>query len=179
MPAKEIKELRVSGKLDEAYTLAKKELDEAMSRLVSPDEGSDLPSSVHSNLLWAKRNISWVFHEFLKVNCSPEKFDAFLKSLNAIKDLQLPPEETMLFDSLAWQVGKMCFALLKEQTCDINRILKLLEPVKLFHFTKPSEGYSFLFKAFHKAFKDSDHYLQFVEWWDLNNFRPEDSSAWK
>ena len=174
MPAKEIKELRVSGKLDEAYTLAKKELDEAMSRLVSPDGGSDLPSSVNSNLLWAKRNISWVFHEFLKVNCSSEKYDAFLKSLVAIKDLQLPAEETMLFDSVSWQVGKMCYGLLKSQTPDINKILSLFELIKLFHFTKPSESYSFLFKALHKALKDNDNYLQFVAWWDLKNFRPED-----
>lgn len=45
---------------------------------------------------------------------------------------------------------------------------------KEFHFSKPSEGYSFLFKAFHKAFKADSIYLDFADWWDFRNFRNED-----
>ena len=74
MPAKEIKELRQSGKLDEALLLAQSELDS------SPDN------------IWAKRNISWVYYEYLKQNNSPEQIDVFIHWLNEIEKLQLPSE---------------------------------------------------------------------------------------
>lgn len=38
MPAKEIKELRKAGKLEEAYTLAKSELDIAMSKFTFAED---------------------------------------------------------------------------------------------------------------------------------------------
>ena len=89
MPAKEIKELRQVGKLEEALNLAKAELQ------AEPDN------------IWPKRNISWVYYDFLKQNSSPEHFDEFISWLNEIKNLQLPVEEKMLFEQLCWQIGKM------------------------------------------------------------------------
>ena len=70
MPAKEIKELRQSGKLEEALNLAKAEVD------AEPDN------------IWPKRNISWVYYDYLKQNGSPEHFDSFISWLNEIKNLQ-------------------------------------------------------------------------------------------
>ena len=52
MPASEIKELRKSGQLEEALEMAQNELN------LTPDN------------IWAKRNISWVYYEFLKANAS-------------------------------------------------------------------------------------------------------------
>jgi hypothetical protein len=75
MPAKEIKELRQAGKIEEALNMAKAELE------------SD-PENI-----WAKRNISWVFYEYLKQNNLVEHFDTFIFWLNEIKKLQLPIEE--------------------------------------------------------------------------------------
>ena len=88
MPAKEIKELRETGKIEEALNMAKAEL------LAEP------------NNIWAKRNISWVFYEYLKQSESPEQFDAFLLWLTEIKNLQLPKEEKMLFSWLQKPVWK-------------------------------------------------------------------------
>ncbi len=70
MPAKEIKELRQAGKLDEALNLAKAELE------AEPDN------------IWPKRNISWVYYDYLKLNGTPEHFDTFISWLNEIKNLQ-------------------------------------------------------------------------------------------
>jgi len=156
MPAKEIKELRQAGKLEEALNLAKAELQ------AEPDN------------IWPKRNISWVYYDFLKQNGSPEHFDAFISWLNEIKNLQLPVEEKMLFEQLCWQVGKMAFSLLKTTPVDLHKGIRLFEAIESFHFPKPAEGYSFLFKALHKALKETDRYIHFADWWDFKNFMPED-----
>ena len=94
MPAKEIKELRQAGKLEEALNLAKVELD------------------AEPNNIWAKRNISWVYYDYLKQASSPENFDSFIRWSNEIRTLQLPVEEKILFEQLSWQIGKMIFGLL-------------------------------------------------------------------
>lgn len=156
MPAKEIKELRQAGRLEEALTMAKAEL------LADPDN------------IWPKRNISWVYYEYVKKNASPEQFNEFIKWLSEIKELNLPSEEKMLFDNAAWQIGKMIFNLAKQEHSEVQKCLKVFELIQSFHFTKPSEAYSFLFKAFHKALKENDRYISFCEWWDIKNFRPED-----
>lgn len=156
MPAKEIKELRQSGKLDEALLLAQSELDAA------PDN------------IWAKRNISWVYYEYLKQNNSPEQIDVFINWLNEIEKLQLPSEEQMLFGQLSWQIGKLTFSYLKSNPQGHSKCVQLFEAAQGFHFAKPSEGYSYLFKAFHKSFKENDFYIKFADWWDLQNFMPSD-----
>jgi hypothetical protein len=156
MPAKEIKELRQSGKLEEALSLAKSELQD------DPDN------------IWSKRNISWVYYDYLKQNTSADQFDTFLTWLNEICNLQLPAEEKMLYEQLGWQIGKMTFAIIKANPDDIQKIVQLFNDVQSIQFAKPSQGYTFLFKAFHKALKDTSGYLDFADWWDFQNFMPED-----
>ncbi len=156
MPSKEIKELRQAGKLDEALELANNEL------MAQPDN------------IWCKRNLSWVLYEFVKINTDKQHFDEFIKWLNEIKGLNLPQDETMLFENLSWQVGKMVFNLMKTNSPDFDKLTMVFEAVKTFQFPKPSEAYSFLFKAFHKAFKDSNQYIEFADWWNLENFREQD-----
>jgi hypothetical protein len=154
MPAKEIKQLRQEGKFEEALNMAKAELQ------------AD-PSNI-----WAKRNISWVYYDYLKQNSLPEQFDSFMTWLDELKNLQLPADEKMLFEQLCWQIGKMAFNLLKIVPVDTNKGIKLFETIHSFHFPAPSDGYSFLFKALHKFLKDTDKYIQFADWWDFKYFMP-------
>jgi hypothetical protein len=156
MPAKEIKELRKVGKLEEALQMATTELQ------AEPEN------------IWAKRNISWVYYDHLKQNSSHEHFGSFINWLIAIKDLQLPNDETMLLDQVCWQTGKLVFSLLKPELIDHQKIIVLFETIQPIHFPKPSEGYSFLFKAFHKALKNTDRYVEFADWWGFENFEPKD-----
>jgi hypothetical protein len=157
MPSKEIKELRQSGKLKEAYEMAKQELD------------SD-PTNI-----WSKRNISWVYYEFLKQNCSATKFNDFLETLKSIKALELSVSETMLADSVCWQVGKIVFSLMNQLPNESAfKAKKIFEEILDLPFTRPSDGFSFLFKAFQKVFKDQDVYIRFADWWNFTNVRPED-----
>jgi len=156
MPAKEIKELRQSGRLEEALEMAKFEFE------ANPEN------------IWTKRNLSWVYYEYLKVNASTESFEDFVFWLNQLVDLQLPEDEKMLFDSLSFRIGKLLFALTKEEPIPVQKIKQLADLIRGFHFTKPSDGYSFLLKGFHKGFKDSGYYLDFIDWWGLENISEQD-----
>lgn len=156
MPAKEIKELRQSGKLEEALIMAKAELE------VQPDN------------IWGKRNISWVYYDYLKQNVASVDLEAFISHLTDIKNLELPAEEKMLFDNLSWQIGSIIFKTMGTADFQHSKLIQLIEISQSFEYTKPSEGYSFLFKAFHKALKIDDKYLQFADWWNFENFREED-----
>jgi len=156
MPASEIKALRKSGQLEKALEMAQNELN------LTPDN------------IWAKRNISWVYYEFLKANATSENFDAFCNYLNLLKDLNLPEDEHMIFDNASYQIGKLIFAIQKMEHPDYHRINQVFDMIKSFHFTKPSEGYSFLYKAFHKGYKNWSRYIEFADWWGFEQFSEND-----
>lgn len=152
----DINKMRKSGNLDEALQMANQAL------VAEPDN------------IWNKRAAAWVYHEYLKKNNSANHYEAFIENLTKIKELQLPEEEKMLFDSCAWQTGKIIFALLNEKNFEINKIDQLFATIKDFNFTKPSDAYSFLFKAFLKVHQNWSSFLEFADWWDFDNFQSTD-----
>lgn len=156
MGSKEIKELRKSGKLEEALDLAKTELQ------ADPEN------------IWSKRNISWVYYEYLKKSVASDDIREFCYWLDETVALELDKTETLFFDQLSWQVGKILFVAFKKMPFDIQSVLKILRTIQVFTFSAPSEGYSFLFKAFHKCLKDSQYYLEFADWWNIENFSDGD-----
>ena len=80
----------------------------------------------------------------------------------------------MIFDNSAWQVGSILFAINKTEPIDYVKINELFIIIREFHFSKPSEAYSFLYKAFHKAHQTWSRYIEFADWWGFDNFRSED-----
>ena len=152
----EVKELRKAGKIDEALRMAKQDLEN------EPDD------------IWNKRSIAWVYYVILKSNASLYKYSEFSNYLKQIRDLNLPEDEKMIFDTVAFQVGKLIFEIQKVDPVDYNRINEVFEIIKDFSFTKPSEAYSFIYKAFHKGYRNWTKYLDFADWWDFENFLPQD-----
>lgn len=156
MSFKEIKELRQAGKLDEALQLAIQALESE-------------PYNI-----WNKRAAALVYYDYLKKNAQPESFEAFKENLIKIKNLQLPEDEKVVFDNCAWQIGRLVFALQNQDQVDYGKINELFEIIRNFHFTKPSEAYSFIYKAFHKGYQNWSNYLTFADWWNFDNLRSED-----
>ncbi len=156
MTFKEIKELRQAGKLDEALQMAYQALE------TEPEN------------IWNKRAAAWVHYDYLKKYAHPDFYESFKENLTKIKDLQLPEDEKMFFDNCAWQIGSLVFALQKAEHVDYAKINELFELIRDFHFIKPSEAYSFIYKAFHKGYQNWSNYLSFADWWNLDNFRSED-----
>ncbi len=143
MSFKEIKELRQAGKLDEALQMANQALE------AEPD-----------NIL-NKRAAAWVYYDYLKKYAQPDSFDAFKDNLIKIKNLQLPDDKKMIFDNCTWQIGSILFSLHKSEHVDYGKINEVFEIIRDFHITKPSEAYSFIYKAFHslrtKTPRELDH----------------------
>lgn len=156
MSFKEVSALRKEGKLEEALALATQDL-----------EGD--PENV-----WNKRAISWVYYDFLKHDAEQDHLEACVEHLEKIKDLNLSEEEDMLFDQVAWKVGKVIYTLGKAEQVDYEIANRIFDCIQRFHFTKPSAGYSFLLKAFLKLNKDWNRFIGFCDWWNLDNFQAED-----
>lgn len=156
MPAKEIKELRLAGKLAEALAMTEKVLSQELDNI------------------WAKRNLSWVNYAYAKQHVEKGQFELYLEQLEKIKAFDFSIDEVFLFESLTWLNGKMCFYLLKYKEYDVSKVVKLWNAIKEFHYTKSTESYSFLYKGFHKAIKDTIFFLDFAEWWGFENFIEKD-----
>lgn len=156
MPAAEIKALRQAGRLDEALAMALEELN------ANPEN------------IWGKRNISWVYYEYLKKYVQEENFVGFIENLIMINDLNLPEAEVMIFDTSAYQVGSMVFKIQSVEPIDYSKINQIFDTIKEFHFTKPSESYSFLMKAFQKGSQNWSRFVEFADWWGLENFSDAD-----
>jgi len=156
MSFKIIKELRQAGKLDDALRMATQAL------------------AAEPGYIWNKRAAAWVYYDFLKKFSAPDLYDSFIEYLLKLRDLELPADETMVYDSCAWQIGKVVFGLQRAEHVDYKKINKIFEIIKDFHFTKPSEAYSFIYKAFHTGYPNWSAFLKFADWWNFENFRAED-----
>jgi hypothetical protein len=154
MPAKEIKELRQAGKLDEAYAMAKEELE------------------ADPNNIWGKRNLSWVLYAQLDEQSS--NLVSFLLKINEVKDLDLPKSEDMFFENISIVISKAARAINHETTNGINKTLSLFDAIKTIPINRNSKWYSVLYNSMHKGMKDSNRYLEFADWWDFKNLRSED-----
>lgn len=154
MLSSEISELRKSGKIEEALVLANQYLEEP------------------TDDLYLKRAVSWVFYELVKKAVLEHSYEDLEKYMGKVAQVNLPDEEHMVFDNCAFKLGSFLF---KEDRNNENQHLdQLFELIRNFHFTKPSEAYSFLLKAF-LHHKDGWHRTRlFLDWWNLDRLRPED-----
>lgn len=156
MSFNEIKNLRQAGDLEGALSLANAALE------------------ADSNNIWNKRNAGWVHYEYLKKYNKLEHYDIFKEHLLSIKSLELPEGEDVMFNQCAWQIGKFVFALKREEPVDHSKVDALFGIIKAFHFEKPSEAYSFIYKAFHSNYQNWSRYLDFADWWNFDNFIDSD-----
>jgi len=154
MPAKEIKELRQAGKLEEAYAMAKAELEADLSNI------------------WCKRNLSWVLYAQLDELAS--NLDAFIGKINEVKELDLPASEEMFFENISIVISKAARVITHEANLDINKIHRLFDSITELSIKRNSKWFSVLFNAMHKGMKESNRYIEFADWWDFKNFRQED-----
>jgi len=153
---KEIKELRTSGKLEEAYQKA--------SDWLESDEDSE----------WAKRSMGFVLIDFLKIEAKEKNIDAFRDRLQELINIGFSEEDNIILENIAWAVGQLIFKLRKDNGIPNSTYLQIFQDISSITFPAPLKGYSFLFKAFHKVFKETPNYVGFVNWWDISNFSKTD-----
>jgi len=154
MPAKEIKELRKEGRLNEAYDLAKAELE------------------ADSMNIWCKRNMAWVLYSQLGEAASD--LETFVAKINEVKALGLPASEEMFFENISIAIARAARTVTHEEVIDTSKMNYLFDAIKELPIKKDSKWYSVLYRAMHKGMKESGRYIEFADWWDFNYFRPED-----
>lgn len=155
MSFKEVTRLRKEGKIEEALAMAQE------------DYQKD-PTNV-----WNKRSLSWVYYEFCKKAAVENHINDFLENVQKIKDLQLPQEDKMVFDTLTWEYRKLLAASITGEKIDFQRVNSLYQSLKGMHFTLPSKEFSVLVTALHNVFKESYQYTE-VMGKCLKYLRPED-----
>lgn len=153
MSSQEVTVLRKQGKLKEALVLA-------MENLTKDPEN-----------IWNKRAISWVYYSLLKQAQEHNDVMGFRKYLLLIKELQLPDTENMVFDSVAWAIGKYLFANSELKEEELNSLFALINDMS---FTKPKESFSFLMKALSKHFLNWNKSIDVVKHFGLEFFMPVD-----
>ncbi|MCG8807436.1 hypothetical protein G1K57_04550 [Tenacibaculum finnmarkense] len=160
MASKEVTVLRKSGDIENALIMAQKDLQQ------EPDN------------IWCKRAIAWVYFEFLKRNTTKNKVDEFIEYLTKFTQLNLSKGEEMVCDSIAFQIGKIVYDISKdEKSINHTKITQIFELIKEINFTKKSEAYTFIYRAFHKCSKNWNNYIEFANWWDFENFMQKDFIA--
>lgn len=146
----EINELRKAGRLDEAFDIADAELKN------KPDD------------IWLKRAMAWILYDQLKNG------EELVEKLAAIVNLDMGFGENMFFDNLAWAVARRINAISKYSGI-IDDSFAMLKKLK---FGK-SDGFSALFRSFHRLRAEWTSYLEFCDWWDFDNFMPKDFEEFK
>lgn len=152
---KEVNRLRKEGKIEEALSLAQKNL------------------NADSNNIWNKRAIAWVYYEYLKCYAEEKNTAAFIAMLQNIRGLESQEPEDMLMENVAIAIGKIANSL-----NDRDRITALSLEVLQHHFPYNKERCSFMIKnIIKKAEPYIDLYL-FFDWCDPNRFCPKDFETW-
>lgn len=148
---KSISDLRKAGNLSLAYK-------EAKERYLSSKD------------IWSSRAMAWVLLDLLKTKVQERNTETFAKGINSILSIGLSSCEEILYEQLAWATAKFVSSLPSSES---NNLTLIFECIRKFTF-KPSKGYSYLFRAFHSARTHWPKYLDFCEWWNLDNLRKED-----
>lgn len=181
MSYNEVEQLRKSGNLTDAYEMAVEDLKTAAEadhadiqhEININDEGEEEHIQEHP-LVIAKRAMAWVLHDLMKASTDKAYFEEFIDYLREFVELGLHAEEKMVVNQLLWVIGKSAFEYTKEPDFDISSMEELADVTMQLSFSKQSKAYSFLFKAFHKALKESPKYIDFASWWDLRSFIRDD-----
>ena len=119
MPTKEIKELRTSGRLDEAYAMAKSELE------TNPQN------------IWSQRNLSWVLYS--QLDEAAANHSIFLPKIEEVKLLKLPATEVMFFENISIVIAKAARAITHEKDFPQNNIHQLFDSIKDIPFQKSTK----------------------------------------
>lgn len=153
MGSREITELRKSGNLDAALTLALKE------HASAPEDS------------YIKSALAWVYRDMLKTMEDANKFSEFSKVLNKVLSLEIDLKyENYLCTALRWNIIKLGWKLIEADKKKTFRLKQLLEMAINVPAVNSNEN-SVLVKMFVKAFKDDRKcYYQLVDWQKFDHF---------
>lgn len=154
---REITTMCKAGQIQEAYDLAKSDID------------------LNPNDVWVQREMGWALYYLIRKDAENGQYDQLLAHIDELQSLDLlnPSNDAMIFENVIFWVGYFAKKHLMPTGIDTPaRLSTLFAKFRGYTFT-PSNGYSFMLESFIKC--DAwQEMLDFFEWWNLNNLRPED-----
>jgi tetratricopeptide (TPR) repeat protein len=154
---KEITTMCKAGQIQEAYELAKSAIE------------------VNPNDVWAQRGMGWALYYLIRKDAENGQYDQLLARIGELQSLdQLNlTNDALIFENVIFWVGYFVKKHVTPTGIDSPaRLSTLFAKFRNYTFT-PSKGYSFILESFIKC--DAwQEMLDFFEWWNLSNLRPED-----
>lgn len=156
MASREIKELRQSGKLNEALEMALNEFN------VNPDG------------IWERRNLSWVYYDFCKLYASHGDYASFEKVYSNMLDAGIVQTEHMLGNSMVWIFRNLIVNYIKaHEGEEFSSFLdEVSNHVMLLAVEKPSKEYTIILEMFYKFRNTWSGFCKFMDNWGWENFEP-------
>ena len=148
-----------AGNVIEAYKTAKKDL-------------STLPQNV-----WAQRGMGWALYYMLKMDIEQENESAsFVEHIEEFVNLDLltMAQDSLIFENVLWKLAEFIKTLSENSVSEMDKLFSLFSKYTF----SPSKGYSYLLKSC-LHFKEWEHIIDFLEWWNLDNLLPDDFQDFK
>ncbi len=158
MSRTDIKKLQQQGRLEEALELAMNQY------------------TLNPNALWARTDLAWVYDAMCKKSAAEGKVETFENAFRPIANLGLLTTDQMLSETLCWRFRSlMATCSAKMEALDKPAFAqRVWDMVGLLGASHPSEAYSVLCKAFYHLRDNWMGFIDFMDWWGWQNFRPED-----
>ncbi len=146
-----------SGQVQKAYELAKKGIDN------QPED------------LWQQRALGWALYYMIKHDVENKDLTNLLEHLAVLNSLQklTTTDDHLIFDNVLIQIASYIKNNVPLDDSKTPSILSsLFSKIKDYTFS-PSLGYSLLLAAYIKII-EWNGLADFIDWWNLDNLRPED-----
>ena len=148
---KEITALCKAGNVEDAYVMALADWQ------ATPDD------------VWAQREVGWTLYYLLKPDIDRHDARAFNEHLYTYAQLSLLADDDMIQESILWRITEYVRGLQKNDVQSLDGLFSTIQSLKF----KPSRPYSFLLKLV-LQFEGWKRLADFLEWWQLDHFMPED-----
>jgi hypothetical protein len=162
MSFKEVKQLRIQGKLDEALQLAERDF-------------NNEPSNI-----WNIRSLSWVYYDLIKLYVNNDQLMDIYLCFDKIMELNISLEDKkMLYEKISFQIGKIVYKLNSYAIINYKEIDRIFEYLKNLKTEDQVFLNSFLIKAFVKGAASWNHFFSFVDYVGFDSFQENDYHAEK
>lgn len=146
-----------AGQIQEAYDLAKTDWE------------------ANPGNVWTQREMGWALYYLIRKDAENGLYDQLLAHIDELQSLdQLNlTNDAMIFENVIFWIGYFAKKHLPPTGIDTPaRLSTLFAKLRGYTFM-PSNGYSFILESFIKCIAWQEM-LDFFEWWNLKNLRPED-----
>lgn len=154
---REVTSMCKNGKVSEAYTLARADLE-------------DMP-----NYPWVQREVGWVLYYMIKNDMENGDASALLCHLDELKALNLltMDSDSMIFDNVQFKVAEYIRKhLLVNDAGSMQLLSALFSKIKDYKF-QASKAHSLLLQSCLK-YEAWSEFPDFIDWWNLDNLTQDD-----